>query len=288
MRKFLKSKLFISVLLLLLAGILVFGGLPKLYGSQAETMEVVQCISDINIGTQITDSMLVVKTIGKYGVDNTVLTSKEQVLGKYATNDIHRGVNLYSDMFTDNYDEVEGALDMSLKPGEKLVTKTLSTGAQSVAGKIKAGSWVDIYTQVETEPQYDEYGYPIEDAKVEMTLTPLLTHVRVYQVMNNALEDISELNRKQQLLQENGSDEELKGSLVPVNVTFIATDEQAAALVNQEYSGQVHLVMYPEGYVDAPEQTEDKEKPAEGEQTEDVTGGEEQPGAEGEEVAPQA
>jgi len=68
MLKFFRSKLFISIILLLMAAILTFAFLPKLYGSQNTTMTVVQFINDVNLGTKISEDMLVTKTIGQYGV----------------------------------------------------------------------------------------------------------------------------------------------------------------------------------------------------------------------------
>ena len=59
MLKFFRSKLFISIILLLMAGILTFAFLPKMYGSQSTTMNVVQFIDDVNLGTKISEDMLV-------------------------------------------------------------------------------------------------------------------------------------------------------------------------------------------------------------------------------------
>ena len=53
MLKFLRSKLFISIILLALAAVLTFVLLPKMYGSQQATEDVVQFIDDVNAGTQI-------------------------------------------------------------------------------------------------------------------------------------------------------------------------------------------------------------------------------------------
>ena len=248
MLKFFRSKLFISIILLLMAGILTFAFLPKMYGSQSTTMNVVQFIDDVNLGTKISEDMLVTKTIGQYGVDKSVITSKDQIVGKYATSNIRHDINLYSDMFTDNWNEVDGAINTLLKEGDKLVTLTLASGAKSVGGLVNPGDYVDVLTQKASAVTYDEWGGSSESDKVEMEMTPLLTHVRVYKLQNNALEDISELTRKYHSLQEanDGSEENFDSSMVPAYVTLIVNNEQAVKLANQEYDGTVHLVLYPE------------------------------------------
>lgn len=246
MLKFFRSKLFISIILLLMAAILTFAFLPKMYGSQNTTMTVVQFINDVNLGTKISEDMLVTKTIGQYGVDKSVITSKAQIVGKYATNDIRHDTNLYSDMFTDNWNEVDGVIDTLLKDGDKLVTMTLSSGAKSVGGLVNPGDYVDVLTQKASAMTLDEWVTP--DDKIEMEMTQLLTHVRVYKLQNNALEDISELSRKYHSLVEanDGSEENFDSSMVPAYVTLIVNNDQAVKLANQEYDGTVHLVLYPE------------------------------------------
>lgn len=246
MLKFFRSKLFISIILLLMAAILTFAFLPKMYESQNTTMTVVQFINDVNLGTKISEDMLVTKTIGQYGVDKSVITSKAQIVGKYATNDIRHDTNLYSDMFTDNWNEVDGVIDTLLKDGDKLVTLTLSSGAKSVGGLVNPGDYVDVLTQKASAVTLDEWVTP--DDKIEMEMTQLLTHVRVYKLQNNALEDISELSRKYHSLVEanDGSEENFDSSMVPAYVTLIVNNDQAVKLANQEYDGTVHLVLYPE------------------------------------------
>ena len=246
MLKFFRSKLFISIILLLMAAILTSAFLPKMYGSQNTTMTVVQFINDVNLGTKISEDMLVTKTIGQYGVDKSVITSKAQIVGKYATNDIRHDTNLYSDMFTDNWNEVDGVIDTLLKDGDKLVTLTLSSGAKSVGGLVNPGDYVDVLTQKASAMTLDEWVTP--DDKIEMEMTQLLTHVRVYKLQNNALEDISELSRKYHSLVEanDGSEKNFDSSMVPAYVTLIVNNDQAVKLANQEYDGTVHLVLYPE------------------------------------------
>ena len=243
--RFLRSKLFISIILIVLAGFLTFVMLPKMYGAQSETVDVVNCSVDVSAGTKITESMLVVRTVGKYGLSSGVLTSKDAVVGKYAAIDIHKDTNLYQDMFSDDYKEISGGMDTEIKAGQKLVTISLNGGSKSVGGTVRPGDMVDVLTEMESQSN----GYAYDDNDVKMELTTLLRGVTVYAVLNASLGDISELNRTYQAALANaqtGEKVDFSGDLTPAYVTFIVSDEQAIALANQEYSGTVHLVLYPD------------------------------------------
>lgn len=238
MRRFFRSKLFISIILLVMAALLTFVFLPKLYGSQSETIDIVQFIDDVNVGTKISPDMLATKTIGRYGVDASVIKTKEEIVGKYAANDIRRDTNLYSDQFVDQFEEADGAVDTLLRPGDKLITVSLASGASSVGGMVKNGMYVDVLTEKPSE------GY---SENVDMELVELLRNVRVYCLQNSAMEDIAALQRQWKSLLElnNGSETSFDSSLVPAFATLIVNDEQAVKLANEEYSGTIHLVLHP-------------------------------------------
>ena len=249
--RFLKSKLFISVVLLILAGVLVFGLLPMNYEKQATTLDVVQLVKNVKQGTQISASMLTTRTIGGYNVDKGVITNKDEIIGKYASMDIRGTSNLYSDMFTDTWEEVEGAIDdIIVGEDDQLITLSLKNGASAVGGSVKPGSVVDVYTEtLPDEMAESETG----TQKVQtMELRQILKNVIVYDVKNNALESISELKRQWISLVESGSSEaeNFDKSLTPAYVTLVVSNEQANILATQELSGYIQLVLSPNKDVD--------------------------------------
>lgn len=246
MLRFFRSKLFISLVLICLAFFLSFVILPKMYGSQDETVDIVMVVSDVNLGTKITDNMLRTRTVGKYGLDGGVIVDKNAIIGKYAAQEIDARLPLLPDMFTDTFEEVEGAADTLIQPGQKLFSVSTSSLAKSVAAQIKPGSKVDIYTKVIHEVEYDEWGNPIDDDTIEFELLPELTDLYVYKVHNSSGEDISVLTRKWQANVESGDDTDLDSSLIPATVTLIVNDDQALVLARQEYDGIIHLAMHQE------------------------------------------
>ena len=192
--------------------------------------------------------MLSTKKIGRYGVDAAVITKKSDIVGKYAAKDIRHDSNLYSDMFADDWSEVDGAVDTLLKDGDKLITLSLDSAAQSVGGQAKPGDVVDILTQKAVKVSLDEYGQAVGNTdKIEMEMTTLLKNVIVYKLQNQAMEDVTSLNRKFYSIQQanDGSEKDFDSSLVPAFVTVIVNDEQAVKLANQEYSGTVHMLLHP-------------------------------------------
>jgi len=246
--KFLRSKLVISFVLLILAGVLTFVFIPRIYGTQSETMHVIQLIDDAKLGTRITEDMLVTKEIGKYGVDRAVITSKDAIIGKYATKDIRHDTNLYSDMFTDTWSEIDGAMDTLLVDEDRLVAVSLSNLADSVGGTVRAGDTIDVVT-TKTESGYDEYSSVVE--KKYSVMLGEYKGLMVYKVVNSAGEDISELSRKYISMVEanDGSEENFDSSLIPAVAILIApptmTDTQKAALVEQSRNNSVSLILHP-------------------------------------------
>lgn len=245
MKRFLRSKLFISTILLLCAGFLSFWVLPKVNNSKSETVTVIQMVEDVNAGTRISESMVTTKEIGKYGVDNAVLTKKSDIVGKYAAITIRRGTNMYSDMFVDEFNQVDGALDSILKPTDRLVTVSLDSAAAGMTTMLKPGSVVDVMTQQAQTTTVDEYGYQSDDDTIVMEQTPLLKNVVVYKIYNNALNETDVLQRQYNSMLEANDEDDFDESLIPAYVTLIVNDEQAVKLGNQEYSGTVHLVLHP-------------------------------------------
>lgn len=264
--RFLRSKLFISVILLILAALIAFWALPKVTGAKSETTQVVQFLSDVKAGTIVSDAMLQTKEVGKFGIDASVITKKTDVIGKYTATDIHRGTNLFADQFTDELYEVSSAIDSLLKPEDRLIVMTLENGATSVGAQIKPGSVVDVYTRTYLTETEDEDGGDVDEysfygnsygteAPEAMELQPLLTRVVVYKIQNASLENITELQRRYNAMVEanDGSEEDFDSSLTPMYVTLIVSDDQAFELAQQEKNdgGTIHLVLHPtESYTD--------------------------------------
>lgn len=258
MRRFFRSKLFISVILLIMAAVLTFVLLPKLYGSQSETINVVQFIDNVKVGTRITPEMLTTKTIGRYGVDSSVIKTKEEIVGMYAENYIRRDSNLYKDQFVETFEQAEGAADTLLQAGNQITTVSIPSNAAGVAGKIKPGMYVDIYIQ--KEKAEDDYS----DA-IEMELPELLRRVCVYSLENASNEDITALERQYKSLMASSTSGSFDSSMIPATVSLITTsDAQRALLAKASREQTIHMSLHPSGIADTAEQPSDTDLPEAG------------------------
>ncbi len=254
--KLFRSRLFLTIIGLLIAAVVSFVLLPNLYESQSSTVAVVQLVGGVPAGTEIKDYMLTTKQIGAYGIDGAIVKDKKDIIGKYAAYQLRGETLLYKDQFVDAFAEVDGAAEYLLKPGEQLMTVTVGAAA-SVGGQIKTGSIVDIYTQNLDldEVLYDDYGFPINNSVdlIDMGLDPLLSDVCVFKVLNGQLEDVTELQREWRALKaaNDSASEDYGSALIPAYVTLIVNAEQAELLAQQQYNGKIHLVLSPDKGVSA-------------------------------------
>lgn len=95
MLRLFKNKIFIGVLCLLLSGTLSFLLLPRLYKSQASTVEVVKLSQTVEHGTVITEAMLTTAIVGAFGLPDGLIQSKSDVVGKVADTTIYAGEFLW-------------------------------------------------------------------------------------------------------------------------------------------------------------------------------------------------
>lgn len=224
MKKLRDSRLLIGGVCILVAGILAFGALPKIYSKKASTTKICRLVSDIPAGTKIEPGMITETEVGSYGLPEAVLQNKDEIVNKYSKTAISRHDLLFAYKFDDYIsDEL---LDRIMADGQRLVTVSLGTTAAGVANHIKPGDRVTavVYEEPET-------GEP----KAE--IIPELTGLEVYDVENAQTRSISQTN----------ADETVNDDTVPATVTLIASEEQALKLIMAEYTGKVHIIFESRG-----------------------------------------
>ena len=89
--KFLKNRIFLSALCLLLAAGVAFFLLPRFYEDKSATVTVLRAAQDIPAGTTITEQMLSSAEVGGYGLPEGIITDKMQLVGKVAQTDLVQG-----------------------------------------------------------------------------------------------------------------------------------------------------------------------------------------------------
>lgn len=107
---------------------------------KVDLVQIVKASHVIRAGTEITVSDLEeVEAVG-YGLPKDVLTSKEQVTGKYAAADIYPSDPIIPAKLTD----AKADPFLSLAADKNIVSFTVKTLAASVAGNIKAGDMIQV------------------------------------------------------------------------------------------------------------------------------------------------
>ena len=125
---------------------------------------------------------------------------------------------LYASKFADFVSDER--FDKAVSEGKRLIAVSVPSNAASVANQLKAGDKVTV-------------AYYADDTVI---IDDTLKGIEIYSVEN---EDAQNLENVQ------GSED--KEDTIAANVTLIATEEQAAKLINAEYSGKLHIILESRG-----------------------------------------
>lgn len=232
MLKIIKNKLFVGAVCLLLAAALSFGLLPKMYHNQSETAKVVTMKQTVEYGTKITEDMLSVIEVGSYGLPKSVVTDKAEIIGLVANSVLYSGEYLWRERFITGEDfEKVGTIGTGLADGNYLLTISFPTTSAGIAGVLRGGSTVDVYSVTE-----DDVG--------NVTVNKALKAINVYKVLNSKLQSLDELDAEMKSSSEaNSSDYDL----VPAFVIVMVNEQQAKTLIYLEKMQALHLALVKSG-----------------------------------------
>ena len=209
MKKLLENKLVVGGVCIVIAAILAFLVLPGMYKQKEKTIYICRLQADITAGTKIEAQMLKQVEVGSYGLPESVVKNPDELVGKYAK------VSMTTDDFVS-----DERFDKAVSEGKRLIAVSVPSNAASVANQLKAGDKVTV-------------AYYADDTVI---IDDTLKGIEIYSVEN---EDAQNLENVQ------GSED--KEDTIAANVTLIATEEQAAKLINAEYSGKLHIILESRG-----------------------------------------
>lgn len=216
--KFLQNKILIGAGCILLAGIFAFAVLPGMYKGKGGTEKVIKVSGTVSAGTKIEETMLTEVEVGSFGLPETVIKEKNDVVGKYARTEITPEDCIVKSKLSDY--AANEKLDGILASGQKLVTVTLPSIAAGVGNHLQTGDVISLNCYKDDVPLvYEE-----------------LKNIEVYSIENDAAQDIAEVNAAEE-----------KSDAVAATLTLIVNDEQAKRLVEAEYSGKLHAVFERKG-----------------------------------------
>ena len=228
MLKLFRNKLFLGAMCLLLAGVLAFGLLPRLYGSQSSTVEIVILKQTVELGTVITDDMLTTSQIGSYSLPNDVIKDKSEIVGLVAGDTVYAGEYLWRSRFISEeaYEENEKRTGYGLSDGTYLLTISLPSESSGIAGVLRTGDAVDVY------------GYT--DDSGSTVVSKVLTGVIVYEVLNEKLVSLDDLDAEKKT---NPDTDPSDYDFAPAYVVFIVNEQQAKVLIGLEKDKSLHLTL---------------------------------------------
>lgn len=216
--KFLQNKIFIGAVCIVVAGIFAFGVLPSMYKGKGGTEKIVKLNATVSAGTKIDESMLVETEVGSFGLPESIIRKKEDVVGKFARAEISADDLIVKSKLSDY--AANEKLDNILANGQKLITVTLPSIAAGVGNHLQRGDVISLICYVGDGPViYEE-----------------LKNLEVYSIENDDAQNIEDANT-----------EEDETDKIAATLTLIVNDVQAEKLVSAEYSGKLHAVFEKRG-----------------------------------------
>ncbi len=231
MQKILKNKLFISTACLVLAAVLSFVLLPKMYEDKTATANVLVINQTVDEGTEITENLLTTAEVGAFGLSGAVATDKDQVVGMVATSTIYEGEYLTKNRLVTADDYERSASGAVLADGQFLLALKIPSTSSGLAGQLRGAALVDVYTTVE-----DENG-AIKTEKA-------LSRISVKHVLNSKVESLDDLD---ECMTEEADDVKDDADYTPVYIVVTVDETQAKTLIALEKAENFHLTLIKAG-----------------------------------------
>lgn len=233
--RILKNRIFLSSLCILIAGVISFILLPKLYEDKGATVKVLRAGEDIPAGTRIQDNYLTEVEVGKFGLPDGIINDKALIVGKIAQTSIAKGDYLFPKKLGEFISDEK--FDRIATESKRLVTVTVPSIAAGLSSHLQSG---DIVTVAIFSSQKNG-GDTSEKTISKVILYPELKGLEVYSVENSRTQNTAQV-REQQAENKQGSSDP-----IPKAVTLIVTEAQATKLIEAEYTGKLHLIFEKRG-----------------------------------------
>ena len=227
MQKILKNKLFISTACLVLAAVLSFALLPKMYEDKTATANVLVLNQTVAEGTEITEKLLSTAEVGAFGLSEAIFSDKQQVIGMVATSTIYEGEYLTKNRLVPADKYKKSASGAVLADGQFLLALKIPSTSSGLSGQLRGAALVDVYTTVE-----DENG-AIKTEKA-------LSQISVKRVLNSKLESLDDLDKQ---MTEEADDVKDDTDYAPVYIVVTVDEAQAKTLIALEKAENFHLTL---------------------------------------------
>lgn len=215
--KIFQNKIFIGIACIVTAAVMAFILLPSVNRNKNETVKILKLKENISAGTQIEETMLEEKEVGKLGLPESVVSDKNAVVGKFAACSISSDDLILTSKLSDY--AASKKLDNVMNNGKMLVTVSLDSVAAAVGNHLQSGDIVSII------------GY----ADNAVTAYDELKNLEVFSVENDDAQNLEDAQNDE------------NAEKIASNITLVVNQAQAEKLVQTEYSGKVHAVFVKRG-----------------------------------------
>ena len=215
--KIFQNKIFIGIACIVTAAVMAFILLPSVNRNKNGTVKILKLKENISAGTQIEETMLEEKEVGKLGLPESVVSDKNAIVGKFAACSISSDDLILTSKLSDY--AASKKLDNVMNNGKMLVTVSLDSVAAAVGNHLQSGDIVSII------------GY----ADNAVTAYDELKNLEVFSVENDDAQNLEDAQNDE------------NAEKIASNITLVVNQAQAEKLVQTEYSGKVHSVFVKRG-----------------------------------------
>lgn len=217
--KVLRNRSVLGIICIIFALIVCFGITPLVNRGLSSKTTIVRMKQNVSAGQQITEKMVEEVEVGKYGLPESVVVSKEDVVGMYVLCDLYKEDYILAEKIS-AVPAKENEYLYNLNGEKQAISVTISSFAEGLSGKLQSGDIVSVIV-----PDYENLG--------ETVIPPELTYMEVIAVTAKTGYDTntSEVSNEDE-------DKEL-----PTTVTLLATPCQALVLASIEADSEMHLAL---------------------------------------------
>ncbi len=207
--KLIRNRLFLASICVVISAVCVFSFLGINKSEDIKTYKLTQEVSE---GTQISEDMIEEVTVGSKGMLD-VITEKEEIVGKFANNDLVTGQIVLKNNLANSQSEILNGLE-KVTDGQIAYSISIKTLASSASDKILSGDIVTVFVNLNGE-----------------SLQPI--NLKYIEILNATTSD--GLEKTETTLESIAT------------VTMLVTEQQALLLNEYEYTGEIHLALVHRG-----------------------------------------
>lgn len=213
-----KNRTVVGVICIVLSLFICFGITPLFNQEISQKIEIIRVAKEIKVGDKITNDMIQTVEVGGYHLPESVIKSKDTVVGSYALADLSIGDYILNSKVSKT-PAAENAYLYNLDGSKQAISITLKSFANGLSGKLQCGDIVSVIA-----PDYKKQGATVIPSE--------LRYVEVISVTTSSGYDANTGDDK-----ENSEDEKE----LPSTVTLLVTPEQGNILASLEADGESHL-----------------------------------------------